>query len=322
MPEIVVDLDDGRGPQPAEQALASGPRDLGYFVLVAQTAAQAACDVERFVISYSRDAGRLLTPRDVWLMVGDERATPLPGKPPCPVFQTYGERFGVPARRLRSDPVLRMAELALWTRNELSAMWRNRPDPFPRRRRKHPGWLPLGMPAFGMPPPSVPDIEERPIDVGFHGSTASARRYSPKTISRRRMVSALAELPADVRVELTETESFLTSYAADPRAYVQALLETKICLAPRGGSLETFRVFEGAAAGCVLITEPLPPAWFYAGLPRVQLQSWSELPGAVGKLRSNPVLMRQMAHAAREWALTVVNPHAVGQWVARQVEEW
>jgi hypothetical protein len=255
------------------------------------------------------------------MLVGDERATPLPGKVPCRVFQTHGDRFGIPARGWQGDPVLTMSEVALWARNEISAMWRNRPDLFPRRRRTAPGWLPLGTPALTGPPPSIPAIDERPIDVGFRGSTRGARRYSPKTISRQRMVAALAHLPADVRVDLVETESFLTSYTADPVEYVKALLDTKICLAPRGGSVETFRAFEGALAGCALVTEPLPPAWFYAGLPRIELRSWSELPDTVRELRSNPALMTQMSRGAREWALTVVSPAAVGEWIARKLEE-
>lgn len=319
MPAVLVDLDDRQGLQPAEQRVGDGPNDLPYFVGIAQTAAGLTPDVERFVISYSRHVGRLLSTRDVWLLVGDERATPLPGDAVCPVFKTHGERFGVPARGLRADPLLTMAEVALWSRNWASAIWRNRQG-LPHRRRSPSGWLPLGAPAFPSPPPSVPKVEKRSIDVGFRGSTRGPRSYAPKTISRQRMVSALSQLPVDVQVDLVETESFIGSYASDPQSYVEGLLDTKICLAPRGGSVETFRVFEGALAGCALITEPLPPAWFYAGLPRIELRSWTELPEAIRELRSDAGLIRRMAQGAREWALHVVSPGAIGQWVARQLE--
>jgi glycosyltransferase involved in cell wall biosynthesis len=135
------------------------------------------------------------------------------------------------------------------------------------------------------------------------------------------MTAALARMSADMVVECAETESFLASYSRDAADYVQSLLQTKICLAPRGGSLETFRVFEGAVAGCVLITDPLPPAWFYAGLPRVELRSWSQLPDAVAELLSHPALMESMSRAGRDWAMNVISPEAIGDWIARCVGE-
>jgi hypothetical protein len=135
------------------------------------------------------------------------------------------------------------------------------------------------------------------------------------------MAAALAKLPSDLVVDFVEFESFMAAFAQDPSEYVRSLLDTKICLAPRGGSTETFRVFEGAVAGCVIVTEPLPPAWFYGGLPRVELRSWSELPSVVGELRSHPSLLELMSRNARDWALNVVSPEAVGEWAARWLRD-
>jgi hypothetical protein len=130
------------------------------------------------------------------------------------------------------------------------------------------------------------------------------------------MADALAQLPAELVIDFVEFESFTAAFTQDPSEYVQSLLDTKICLAPRGGSSETFRVFEGALAGCVIITEPLPPAWFYAGLPRVELRSWSQLAATIRALRSHTSLLELMSRNAREWALNVVSPEAVGEWAA------
>ncbi len=274
---------------------------------------------ERFVISYSPGVIDQLTERDVWLFVGDESATPLAdGR--CPVLRTYGERFTAPRRDLLKDPLLAAIEQVQFARNGLRGIWRNRGKP--RHPHTSPGWLPLGTPAFSAVPNEVPALSARPIDVGFRGSIGGGRPYAPKTISRKRMAAVLSQLPPDLTIDFVEFDSFMAAYTHDPSEYVRSLLDTKICLAPRGGSTETFRVFEGALAGCVIITEPLPPAWFYGGLPRVELRSWLELPTVVGELRSHPWLLEFMSRNARGWALDVVSPEAVGEWAARWLRNY
>lgn len=315
--EVCVDLDDGRGPRAPEKTLRA-QKDLPYFVAVAEVAAALVPGIARFVISCSRGVEPLLSSRDVWFLIRDERAIPFRRPPICPVFRTYGDWFHFPSRGLPRDPLLTGVELAQWARNRAHAIYRS----WPRRRDRSGhsrGWLPLGFPSYDAIPQTVPAVEERPVDVTFRGSVGGGRRYGPKTISRRRMISAVQGLPKDVVVDLRQTRSFEESCSLGSSSYVNALLESKICLAPRGRSLETFRVFEAAASGCVLITEPLPPAWFYAGLARREVSSWSQLPYALDDLLSNPELMTVMATAAREWALDVVSPSAIGRWVARRL---
>jgi hypothetical protein len=134
------------------------------------------------------------------------------------------------------------------------------------------------------------------------------------------MLAALDRLAGEIRVDFAEASSFVDAYGRDPTSYCDSLLATKICLAPRGGSVETFRIFEGAAAGCVVITEPLPPAWFYSEFPRRELRSWAELPAAVEELLSQPAVMQALSDATRRWADEIVSPSAVGRWVAEQLD--
>lgn len=318
MPEILVDLDDGRGLQSPDRLPAKVPNDLPYFLAAAQEAARSVDDVDRFVIAWSRTVVRMLTPRDVLFLVGDHTSTPLCRPLVCPVFRTHGEAFRLPRRGLPRDPRLTVSELVQWGRNRGKAILRTWPNIILRDDGRRPGWLPLGTPAFGSGLGEIPPIHLRPVDVGFRGSIGQ-RRYSPKAISRRRMANELSRLSVGVAVDFAETASFAESFSLDPVAYVRSLLDTKICLAPRGTSVETFRTFEGALAGCVVITEPLPPAWFYAALPHLELSSWSYLASTVQALLSNPPFMAKMAADARNWAESIVSPTAIGQWVARQL---
>lgn len=322
MPDVLVDFRHGEGPIDAADAVAIKPdyKDLPYFVEAATVAAADAPQVDRFVLSYSHDLDTTLGVRDVWFLLGDETAMPVPHAPPCPLFRTYGNRFYTPIRALPFDAHLVASEIALWARNELRA------DRLMAPRVLHSQWpqgewLPLGTPGVDACTDDLPAIEQRPIDVGFRGSLGGGKRHAPRTIARRRMVEALRELPPHVAVDLLDTGSFHASYERDTTDYAQSLRDTKICLAPRGGSLETFRTFEAAASGCALITEPLPPAWFYTGLPRHEVTSWSQLPAIVDELLANRGLLRYLSQASRRWALEVVSAQAIGEWVARRLRE-
>ena len=320
MPSVVIDFCDGGGPIPAHEAVAENAdyRDLPYFVQVATVACGSGVDVDRFVISYFQNLDTTLTARDVWFLVGDEKVMPVLEPPPCPMFRTYGNTYWTPWRGRPLDLPLAVGEYALWARNWLAAARSTWPRLAPRRRVEA-AWLPLGMPGADAASEDVPPLEQRPFDIGFRGSLGGGRTYAPRTVSRQRMVSALERLPAGLTIDLFETESFNASYERDPTDYAQSLRDTKICLVPRGGSLETYRTFEAAVSGCVLITEPLPAAWYYAGLPRRELRSWSQLPDTVRELVSNPELMRFMSDAGRRWAQDVVSPEATGRWVANQL---
>ncbi len=97
------------------------------------------------------------------------------------------------------------------------------------------------------------------------------------------MVAAVESLAAHrpgLRTDIRLTSGFTSSEGA-AEGYSQALMDSRICLAPRGNSAETFRVLEGLRYGCVVVGERLPPFWFYENSPVIQLRTWSELESAV-----------------------------------------
>lgn len=324
MPLVLVELPDGRGLRPAEEILSDEhtnvPNDLHYIIAIAHTAAGLVEEVDRFIISYTQTVDTVLTPRDVWLLIAEEEAISLPQPPVCHFFCTHGYSCRVPWRGFPRDIPLAASEVALRVRNLGRAVRANWPHILAPRGHPAPGWLPLGPPAFRTEPVGVPPIEQRPVDVCFRGSLGGGRPYGPKVLTRRRMASAIGQLRSDLVVDFVDTGTFEASYSLDPASYAQSLLNAKICLAPRGGSLETWRVFEAAVAGCVVVTDPKPASWFYTGLPRKELHSWSQLPDVVDELFDHPELMKAMSDAGRDWAVNVVSPTAVGHWVARRVQ--
>jgi hypothetical protein len=164
---------------------------------------------------------------------------------------------------------------------------------------------------------AVRPMRERDIDVAFMGSVEEDHRRLPsaKTISRSRM---LAGLPAGAHVRTTG--SFGASLEASGDTYAQELARTKVLLSPRGGSVETFRFCEGMLAGCVVVTEPLPPFWFYEGSPAVVVRDWRTLPAVLDRLLEDPHGLQRRHEAALRWWDERLSPRAVGCYMARRLK--
>jgi hypothetical protein len=173
--------------------------------------------------------------------------------------------------------------------------------------------------------PVVP-IEERSTDLFFAGSVehkASLRhRLGPKTLTRRDMLAAVQRLAAQrpgLRLDLRLTPDFGTSAAAAPGDLSRGLMNSKVCLAPRGTSVETFRLFEGLRAGCVVVGGRLPPHPFYAKAPVIQLDRWSELDRALLGVLDQPAELRRLHAAALAWWRDRCSEEAVGRFLAERL---
>jgi hypothetical protein len=170
--------------------------------------------------------------------------------------------------------------------------------------------IPLGLvrPLEVQPRP----MAQRDLDVAFMGSVEESHRRLPiaKVVSRRQMLDAL---PPSAYVRTTT--DFGASLDAGADLYADELGRTKILLAPRGGSVETFRFNEGMMAGCVVITEPLPPFAFYTGSPAVAIRTWRDLPRILERLLADPADLARRGAASRAWWDERLSPQAVGRYI-------
>lgn len=168
----------------------------------------------------------------------------------------------------------------------------------------------------------------RRYDVGFAGSVDhqsypfwSPKAYvgTPKSCSRRQMIASVRELARqhpEYEVKLSTTSSFKQSWKADPRTYSDELMDTKVCLVPRGASLETYRFFEAVRYGCVIVAETLPRRWFYDGSPAVQVEDWASLPRLLPGLLEASTLESKHEEALRWWE-TRCSEDALGAYMAQ-----
>jgi len=100
--------------------------------------------------------------------------------------------------------------------------------------------------------------------------------------------------------EIHFTNGFMKGYSRTE--YMNYLLQTKILLCPSGFvTPETFRLFEGLNAGCIVISEKLPDLDIYRDITVVQIASWKEGMKKADSLLSDPDLMQKMQDANITW---------------------
>jgi hypothetical protein len=184
--------------------------------------------------------------------------------------------------------------------------------------------IPLGLMwdgAAGCPP-----VAERPVDVLFAGSVETAARAglrgrlgTPKRRSREAMLAALRPLESELSVDVGLTPSFAASKHAGPDEYWARLAAAKVCLVPRGDTLETYRLFEAARAGCVIVAERLPSNWFYDPAPVIDQTGWRGLAGCLRALVADVPALAARQRDTLEWWERFARPDAVGRHVASVV---
>ena len=174
-------------------------------------------------------------------------------------------------------------------------------------------------------------IKNRPYDVSFAGSIEQKPHSvwswnywlkSPKTITRKRMMSAIDFIRnrnPNIKFELTINSHFGASSGADPKSYSEKLMDTKICLVPRGASLETYRFFEAIRYGCIVVTEALPSKWFYDRSPAIKITDWSELVEIVDELVSDRDLMKKKHQESLDWWKTKCSEDAVADYITQKL---
>lgn len=180
-------------------------------------------------------------------------------------------------------------------------------------------------------------ISERTFDIFFAGSISndtfapgSLKTFignllkPPKNQSRQKMISCLGEFQdkfSDFQVELSLTDGFYSMTENNLQTYAERLMNSKICLIPRGTSCETYRFFEAIKFGCIPITEDLPSHWFYNGSPAIRIKNWNDLTKILEKILTNPGFMQEKHQEALWWWHNKCSESAVAQYIVDKLEK-
>lgn len=177
------------------------------------------------------------------------------------------------------------------------------------------------------------DVASKPLSARTHdvlfagqlGAVSRSRNWLPQKMTLRPREWARANLAHALR-ELARRDPRYSCHwlgelndRADPLAYSEALANAKISLCPRGNFPETFRFCESARAGCAIISEPLPPTWYFRDHPALIVRHWRELPAMAEKLLTNPSLLDAHHRKSRAWWNNVAGEAALGNYVAERL---
>ncbi|MEL6159318.1 MAG: glycosyltransferase family 1 protein [Cyanobacteria bacterium J06554_11] len=255
------------------------------------------------------------------------------------IFSCYGTQPMLGLRSLQRSPYLNLLTLTRFMRLQLTGLpyrmsfWLNQLQAAasPNIQPAPIYQIPLGYcNQLELP---VKPLSDRRYDVSFSGSIVhrnypwwSPNRWigNPKQLSRQKMADALQALKQSHphrSIELKISSGFRASRQSDGQEYSQQLMETKVCIAPRGTSFETFRLFEGLRYGCIVITEALPSAWFYDQSPIVKLADWSELAQHLESLLGDSGRLQEQQQASLRWWQKMCSEKAVGNYMAESLND-
>lgn len=175
----------------------------------------------------------------------------------------------------------------------------------------------------------VKPLNERRDLIWFAGSPHDSRppgfsvypRLSnlPKLRARQQLVAALLKLREsrpEWPISLQINPGIKPGSSGAGRNDAKRLMDSKVCVVPRGTTPETHRFFEAMRAGCVVISQDLPDFWFYRSAPALRLKRWSELEEAVDRLLAEPGRMEELHAASRRWWDEVAGPAVMAETIA------
>lgn len=109
-------------------------------------------------------------------------------------------------------------------------------------------------------------ISERPYDIFYSGQVLPGRV---------KLVNQLEKLKDSFNIFSQTNSSFRMGLDIDD--YYQALGDSKICVAPDGTAVDTFRFVEACGSGCIVVTTTKPNLWYYQNAPVVFIEDWAQL---------------------------------------------
>lgn len=160
---------------------------------------------------------------------------------------------------------------------------------------------------------------ERDIDYSFSGAANDN--------GRDKMMSALDRRKGDRMRKYVNSTGGGWGKGLGMWDYGSLMTRTRIALCPPGYlSSESFRIFEAARCGCILLVgngrEYAFPKdlWYYEGFPGIMVEDWSDL-SIIDRLMSDIDNMQRISDATVEWYNRCIDPKAVAKYMSARIRE-
>lgn len=203
------------------------------------------------------------------------------------------------------------------------------PPPVRRDLRVIP--LPLGYHSQ-VELPQIP-MGERPLDTFFVGQVRQEgfatpyQRYisSSKVQARKQIWAVLQELQKEGRwhMDLGDIAANQSRSAGEAfTSYSEKMMQSRICVAPRGSMADTFRSFEGLRAGCLVVANPLPKDRFlYPRAPLLIVDHWREIGGILTKYARDVDALEAWRAKGLAWWHDHLRPEVMARYVSGALNE-
>ena len=104
-------------------------------------------------------------------------------------------------------------------------------------------------------------------------------------------------------------------------SYSERMMDSRICLAPRGSNWESYRFYEGLRAGCLVFTSPFRDEPFLRGAPVITVDSWSELPGLLRRYAPDIDTLERYRLASLAWWKSHCSEPVIARRLAEQLQQ-
>lgn len=172
--------------------------------------------------------------------------------------------------------------------------------------------LPLGYLTGFSGTDSIP-ILARELDYSFSGTFNGN--------GRDKMLEQLNARSSDGRKKFFRTTNGWGK-GLSMEQYSDLLSSTKIALCPSGYiSRESFRIFESAKCGCVLLVDDIPlDLWYYYDFPGIVIKDWSDL-SIIEQLLNEPATLEIISQKTKNWYQRCVSPESVGKYIEKLIKD-
>ncbi len=208
----------------------------------------------------------------------------------------------------------------------------NPPTDFPAPVRAQPLTIPLPLGYHSQVElPQIP-MARRPLDTFFAGQVATPpqRGYqrllsSSKIEARRQIWQVLQVLQKEGKWHLdlgTLSAADRSAQAASFSSYSEKMMQSRICVAPRGSMADTFRAFEGLRAGCLVVANALPKdAFMYPRAPLLYVHHWRELGSILTRYARDIDTLEQWREKSLAWWHNHLRPEIMAVYLAQHLNQ-
>lgn len=175
------------------------------------------------------------------------------------------------------------------------------------------------------------NTHDRETNVFFSGNLHVGRKELYASLSRSHFIPFFLQhrirkiLGEDFSNQFSNSKIVFTRKFATgliEEEYMNQLSNSKIVLCPKGNpGVETIRHYEALAAGCIIVSEPLPKISCLSNAPYVNIKSWKSLKETIIELLAEKESLAVRQQASSKFYENNCSPNATVSNIEKMIEE-